>query len=168
MIRDASDADLPAIVQIFNQLLATTTIEWTDEVHTVSGRHQWLHEHRERGDPVVVAVDDDGDDGDVVGVAAYGDFRDVTKWPGYRFTVEHSVHVRQDRWGRGIGRSLMDALVERARLAGKHVIVGAIDADNVASIEFHRRIGFVEVARMPEVGFKHDRWLGLVFVQRVL
>ncbi|TML15133.1 MAG: N-acetyltransferase family protein [Actinobacteria bacterium] len=165
MNREASDADLPAIVEIFNQLLATTTIEWTDEAHTVDGRRQWLHEHRERGDPVLVATDDAAQ---VVGVAAYGDFRDAKKWPGYRFTVEHSIHVRQDCWGRGVGRSLLEALVAQARLAGKHVMVGAIDEDNVGSIEFHRRLGFVEVARMPEIGFKHDRWLGLVLVQRTL
>ena len=130
----------------------------------VDGRRKWLHEHWERGDPVLVAIDG----ADVVGVAAYGEFRDAKRWPGYRFTVEHSIHVHQDRWGRGIGRSLLNALAERARSAGNHVMVGAIDAANVASIEFHLRLGFVEVGRMPEVGYKHDRWLGLVLVQLIL
>jgi len=90
------------------------------------------------------------------------------RWPGYRFTVEHSVHVRQDRWGRGIGRMLVEALVDRARLEEKHVMVAGIDASNVRSIRFHERLGFFEVARMPEIGEKFGRRLDLVLVQRLL
>jgi phosphinothricin acetyltransferase len=90
------------------------------------------------------------------------------KWPGYRFTVEHTVHVREDHWGSGAGRALMEELVERARAAGKHVMVGALDGANEASLRFHARLGFVEVARMPEVGRKFGRWLDLVLVQRIL
>ena len=101
-------------------------------------------------------------------MASYDDFRDSQKWPGYRFTVEHSVHVRESAWGNGVGRALMLALMQHARVAGKHVMVGGIDADNEDSIRFHDRLGFVEVARMPELGYKLDRWLGLIFVQRML
>ena len=113
------------------------------------------------GHPVLVAVDAEV----VVGWATYGDFRDTGRWPGYRFTVEHSVHVAESHWGRGVGRALMVALVETARRAGKRVMVAAIDAGNVGSIEFHARLGFVEVGRMPGVGDKWGQRLDLVLMQ---
>jgi phosphinothricin acetyltransferase len=113
-----------------------------------------------------VLVADSG--GDVLGYAAYGDFRDSVARPGYRFVVEHSVHVARDHWGLGVGRALLEALIERACAAGIHVMVGAIDSSNVDSIAFHARLGFVETARMPEVGHKFGRWLDLVLMQRTL
>jgi L-amino acid N-acyltransferase len=160
-IRPASDADLPQIVEIVNALLSTTTIEWTDRPHTLEGRRAWLAQHQSDGDPVLVAEEQ----GEIIGFACYSDFRDSKKWPGYRFSVEHTVHVRQTWWNKGIGRQLLVALIEHARAAGKHVLIAAIDGDNLQSIEFHRRLGFREVARMPEVGFKQDHWLSLVFMQ---
>ena len=90
------------------------------------------------------------------------------RWPGYLPTVEHSIHVREDCWGRGIGRRLIDALVARARAEGKHVMVAGIDSENVGSIRFHERCGFFEVARMPELGTKFGRRLDLVLMQRLL
>ncbi len=161
-IRDAREEDLPQVVAIQNALIPTTTIEWRDEPYAVDDRQRWLHEHRQHGDPVLVAVDGTR----LLGFAAYSDFRDTHRWPGYRFVVEHTVHVREDQWGTGIGRALVEALVERARLAGKRVVVAAVDGDNAGSIRFHERVGFVEVARLPRLGFKHDRWLDLVLLQR--
>jgi phosphinothricin acetyltransferase len=161
-IRDATDADLAQVAAIQNALIATTTIEWRDEPYTLDDRRRWLEEHRTAGDPVLVAVEGDS----VLGFAAFSDFRDTRKWPGYRFAVEHTVHVREDQWGSGVGRTLVDALLERARAAGKRVIVAAVDGDNDGSIRFHERLGFVQVARLPGVGFKHDRWLDLVLLQR--
>jgi L-amino acid N-acyltransferase len=99
-----------------------------------------------------------------VGVAAFGWFRDVVKRPGYRFTVENTIHVRGDRWGSGIGTELMRALIDAARQSGKHSMVAAIDGENEASIRFHERLGFVEVARMPETGAKFGRWLDLILL----
>ena len=106
--------------------------------------------------------------GDVVGFAAYGTFRGAGKWQGYRFTVEHTIHVREARWGAGVGKTLLRELINRARNAGIHVMVGAIDADNIASIRFHESQGFSVVARMPEVGYKFERRLDLVLMQRIL
>ena len=163
-IRDARHDDVATITTIYNQLIASTTIEWTETPHTESERATWLTHNVAEGNPVLVAVLGD----QVVGVASYDDFRDSAKWPGYRFTVEHSVHVRQDLWGHGVGRALMHALVQRARAAGKHVMIGAVDADNTDSIRFHERLGFVEVGRLPETGYKLGRWLGLVLMQRAL
>jgi L-amino acid N-acyltransferase len=163
-IRDATEADLPTITEIANALLLTTTHEWTEELHTVDERAAWLASKRALGLPVLVAVDD----GDVVGWATYGDFRDSTRWPGYRFTIEHSIHVAESHWGRGVGRALLGALVEHARAAGKRVIVAAIDSSNERSIRFHERLGFDLVARMPGVGDKWGQRLDLVLMQREL
>ncbi len=164
VVRDATVEDLPAITSIYNALLETTTHEWTESSHTVAERAAWLAEHTATGMPALVAVDD----GEVVGWATFGDFRDSVRWPGYRFTVEHSIHVRGDSWGRGVGRALIEALEARARDAGKHVMVAGIDSANERSIRFHERLGFVEVARMPEVGEKFGRRLDLVLMQRIL
>jgi phosphinothricin acetyltransferase len=166
-IREAGGGDVAAITAIQNALLTTTTFEWTETPHTEAGRHAWLERQRAAGHPVLVAVDGDGH-GEVVGWAAYGDFRDSAKWPGYLPTVEHTVHVRGDQWGRGVGRRLMDALVEHARAAGKRVMVGGIDGTNVDSIRFHERLGFVETARMPGIGVKFGQRLDLVLMQRTL
>jgi L-amino acid N-acyltransferase YncA len=163
-IRDAHERDVEAITALYNQYIATRTIEWTERPHTIEGRKRWLAAKREGRWPVLVAERD----GEVIGVATYGDFRDSTEREGYRFVVEHSVHVAEQAHGQGCGRALMEALVEQARDAGLHVMVGAIDGENPGSLKFHERLGFVEVARMPEVGYKFDRWLTLILVQRVL
>jgi L-amino acid N-acyltransferase len=82
--------------------------------------------------------------------------------------MELTIHVDGEHHGRGVGRALIDALIERARDAGVHVLVAGVDGEHDASIAFHQRLGFVEVARMPEVGRKFDRWLDLVLMQRVI
>jgi phosphinothricin acetyltransferase len=112
-----------------------------------------------RGEPVLVAVDSSG----VLGFSTFGDFR---SWPGYRYTVEHTVHVRSDSRGRGIGSELLQALFPRAEALGKHVMIAGVDAANTASIRFHERLGFERAGHLKEVGNKFGRWLDLVFLQR--
>jgi phosphinothricin acetyltransferase len=160
IVRHANTADSEAIASILNALLATTAIEWTDTPHTAESMREWLDEH----ETVLVAEERS----EVVGVAAFGWFRDAIRRPGYRFTVENTVHVREDHWGSGVGRTLMDALIDEAQRSGKHTMVAAVDGANVASIRFHQRLGFTEVARMPEVGAKFGRWQDLVLLQRHL
>jgi L-amino acid N-acyltransferase len=164
VIRDALDDDLPAIVDLQNALLSTTTIEWTETTHTVPERAEWLRRQRAVHNPVLVAIVGR----ELVGWSSFSDFRDTTKWPGYRHTVEHTVHVREHNWGGGVGRALMSRLLDAATSLHKHVMVGAVAGENEASILFHERLGFVEVARMPQVGAKFGRWLDLVLVQKRL
>lgn len=163
-VRDATAADVPAILGLYNALIPTTTVAWTEELETLDGVEAWFAAKADRAHPVLVAVDDAS--GEVVGYCTYGDFRDVRRWPGYRFTVEHTVHVRGDHHGTGVGRALVEALLERARAAGLHTVVAAVDGANEGSVRFHERLGFEVVARMPELGFKHGRWLDLVLLQR--
>jgi len=164
IVRDAVDGDMPRCRDLYNALVETTTVAWTDKKQTLRQRRAWFRRQQRAGYPVLVA--DDG--GRVVGFAAYGSFRGSGKWTGYRHTVEHTIHIDRDRWGQGVGRSLMEELIARARLDGVHVMVGAIDSDNVESIRFHERLGFREVARMPEIGVKFGRWLDLVLMQRII
>jgi phosphinothricin acetyltransferase len=140
-----------------NALLASTTIEWRYEPYSVEAMLEWMQTH----ECVLVAERD----GQVVGLATFGPFRDTTKWPGYRFTVENTVQVREDHFGTGVGRVLMRALIKEAKGRGKHSMIAAVDGANEASIRFHERLGFVEVARLPEVGAKFDRWLDVVFLE---
>jgi phosphinothricin acetyltransferase len=157
-------ADAVAINALYNATVATTTVQWTEHLESVTTRQAWVEKHLDAGNPVLVAEIDY----EVIGFASYDDFRDSTKWPGYRFTVEHTIHVDGEHHGAGVGRDLLRSLIERASAAGKHVMIGAIDGANAGSIRFHAREGFVEVARLPEVGFKFGRWLDLVLVQRIL
>jgi L-amino acid N-acyltransferase len=162
-VRDAAFEDLPAIVDLVNVAVDTTTV-YSERRYTIDDRTVWLTARRERGFPVLVAEAD----GRFVGFGTYGDFRDSIALPGYRTTVEHSVYVVAEHHGDGVGRLLVEALLERARAAGIHVMVGAVDAENEASLRFHQRLGFVEVGRMPEIATKWGRWLDLVLVQRTV
>ena len=161
LIRDATEADVPGILEIYNEVIANTTAVYAEEPVTLDDRLAWMRGRHARGFPVIVAMDG----GDVAGFASFGEFRSS---PCYRNTVEHTVHVRADRRKLGIGRALLMALIPRAVAMGKHVIIGGIDSSNHGSMELHRRLGFVEVARFREVGRKFDRWLDLVFMQRIL
>ena len=163
-IRDETAADLAATLNIYNELITSTTVAWAEQPQTLEERREWFEAQARRGFVSLVAVEG----GEVVGMANYGDFRDSLHWPGYRFTAEHSIHVRSDRRRSGVGRMLMDELIARAGRNGIHVLVAGIDADNGDSIRFHERLGFVEVARMPETGQKFGRWLDLVLMQRIL
>jgi phosphinothricin acetyltransferase len=163
-IRAAVPEDVPAITEITNALIESTSYEWREEPHTIEDRIRWLEGHDARDEPVLVAVEGDR----VVGWTAYGDFRDSTRWPGYRFTVEHTIHVAETHWGAGVGRARLSRLCELAAASGKRVIVAGIDGSNEDSIRFHARLGFTEVGRMPGVGDRAGRRLDLVLMQRDL
>ena len=113
-VRDAYEQDLGSVLEIYNDVIATSTAIYRDEPATLGDRRDWWAQRVNQRYPVLVAVDH----GEVVGFASFGDFR---MWPGYRFTVEHTVHVRAGMRGQGVGTALMRLLVERAARLGKHV-----------------------------------------------
>jgi phosphinothricin acetyltransferase len=178
-IRPAVEDDLAAITEIYNSTIPTTTAAWTEELQTLDERRAWFRDRTAAGDVVLVAeeagsgAEEAGSGaeeagGGVVGFAGYGEFRDNHLWPGYRTTVEHTIHVREGHRDRGTGGQLIEALVSAAAAHGLHVMVAAIDGANLGSCAFHSAHGFVEVARMPETGRKFGRWLDLVLMQRIL
>ena len=158
-IRAAAESDLPGLLAIYNDVIATSTAVYSYIPTTLEERTTWWRARVGMGYPVLVAVDDSG----VLGFSTFGDFR---TWPGYRFTVEHSVHVRADTRGRGVGKELVIALFPLAEALNKHVMIAGVDAANEASIRFHERLGFEKAGHLREVGHKFDRWLDLVFLQR--
>ncbi|MBR0672303.1 GNAT family N-acetyltransferase [Neoroseomonas soli] len=160
-IRAATEADLPAITAIYNQVIATSTAIYADDPLTIEDRRAWLSARRAAGYPVLVAEEG----GEVLGLSTFGDFR---AFPGYRHTVEHSVHVRADARGRGLGSALVAALFEPALALGKHVMIAGVDAANEGSIRMHQRLGFERGAVLREVGRKFGRWLDLELMQKFL
>jgi L-amino acid N-acyltransferase YncA len=160
-IRDASHRDLAAILAIYNEVIRNSTAVFSDAEFSQARGEGWFASKAEQGFPFIVACDAT----DVVGFGTFGEFR---AWPCYRYSVEHSVHVRADRRGRGIGRMLIIELIERAKTMQKHVMIAGIDADNTASIGLHESLGFKKVGHFHEVGFKFGRWLDLVFLERAV
>jgi len=162
-VRDATEADLAGILAIYNEVIRTSAAVYTEQEATFEDRKAWFAQRTGQGYPVLVAHDPA--DGSVLGFATFGDFR---PWPGYRHTVEHSVYIRADARGRGLGTALMEPLLRRAASLGKHVMVAGIDAANPASIRLHEWLGFERVGMLREVGMKFGHWLDLVFMQRFL
>jgi L-amino acid N-acyltransferase len=162
LITDASEADLPGILAIYNDAVEFTTAIWNETLVDLANRRAWLVERTAAGFPVLVARDAAGE---VLGYASYGAWR---PHDGYKHTVEHSVYVRADQRGQGLGPLLMQALIERARAADLHVMVAAIESENATSIRLHQRLGFVTTGQMPQVGRKFGRWLDLTFMQLIL
>ena len=152
-IRPATEADLPAILAIYNDAVMKTTAIWNEAPSDLESRHLWLAARRKAGFPVLVA-DEDG----VQGYGSFGEFR----------PFEHSVYVLDEAQGKGLGRMLLAALVEEARRMGKRVMIGAIDASNWASLALHENMGFEETGRLPGVGEKFGKRLDLVLVQLTL
>ena len=162
IISDAAEADLPALRDIFNDAVLNTTAIWMDNVVDLANRQAWFAARAQQGYPILVA---ENADGEVVGYASFGDWR---PFDGFCHTVEHSVYIRADQRGKGLGPQLLTALIERAKACDKHVMVAAIESGNAASIGLHQRLGFAITGQMPQVGRKFGRWLDLTFMQLIL
>ncbi|KGD85861.1 acetyltransferase [Rhizobium sp. YS-1r] len=158
LVRDATEADLPTIMEIYNDAVANTTAIWNEVLVDLDNRKEWFAARRARGFPVLVAEVG----GKVAGYASYGDWR---AFDGYRHTVEHSVYVHRDFRGSGIGRLLMQELIERAASNGVHVMIAAIESENAASIRLHEKLGFRVAGKFSEVGTKFGRWLDLTCME---
>ena len=159
-IDEASAEDIPAITAILNHAAAHTTATWHEYPKTVAEMAEWFAA-RKRDYAVLAARDTSG----LLGYGSYGPFRVPS---GYRLSAEHSIYVREDARGHGIGKALLAALIDRARGQGLHMLIGGIDSENSLSFTLHKAFGFEETGRLPEIGRKFDRWLTLVFLQKRL
>jgi phosphinothricin acetyltransferase len=157
-IRDAAFSDIAQITEIYNSIVLTSTAIYNDRCVTAEERADWWVRRVKQGFPVIAAVEGPS----LLGYGSFGEFR---SWPGYRFTVEVTVHIREDVRGRGIGTLLLTALIARARAMGRHVVVAAVDSENQASLRFLERQGFVYAGQLKEVGYKFGRYLDLNFLQ---
>ncbi|HXG46133.1 MAG TPA: GNAT family N-acetyltransferase [Methylomirabilota bacterium] len=161
-IRPATHADLPAILEIYNEAVLNTTGTYDYEPRSLEQRRQWFEERRQGGYPVFVAEEETGR---IVGWSALNPYHSR---PGYRFTAENSVYIAADRRGQGVGKRLLAPLIDAARQRGLHAIIAAIDATNAASVRLHERFGFKVVGQFKEVGFKFGRWLDVTYMELLL
>jgi phosphinothricin acetyltransferase len=176
-LRDATVADMPQVLEIYNHIILNTTAVYSYTAHTLEMREQWLKQRTEDGFPVFMVEEEvdeasassssSGSSGTtsktILGFGSYGAFR---AWAGFKYSVENSVYVAEHARGKGAGKLLLQAIIDHAKSSNKvHAIVAGIDATNVASIALHRRFGFVETGTMKQVGFKFGRWLDLAFLQ---
>lgn len=157
LIRPASFDDLASINSIYNHYVPTSTTTYQEVESTMQERIAWFNG---RDDRHVVTVAER--EGEIVGWGCLNPFRARS---GYRFTVEDSVYVRPDRQRCGIGSAILRDLIGRARQNGFHTMIAGIDAEQAASVALHSRLGFIECARLHEVGFKFNRWLDVIFME---
>lgn len=151
-----------AILAIFNDAILTSTALYDYHPRTLDSMVAWFAA-KQKGQLPVVGIENAS--GVLQAFGSYGSFR---AWPAYKYTVEHSVYVHRDHRGQGLGRLVVETLIDRARQQDLHVMMGGIDAANAASIALHEQLGFKHVGTLPQVGFKFDRWLDLAFYQLLL
>jgi L-amino acid N-acyltransferase YncA len=160
-IRNATPADAEAIRAIYNDAVVNTTAVFDYEPRSAEAQAAWLTMKAEQKLPVLVAEDN----GTVLGYASYGQFR---PWPAFQFTVENAIYIAPNRRGQGIGRKLLGELIAVARGHGLRSMVAGITAENSASLALHEKLGFERTGLIRDSGWKFERWLDLIFLQRML
>ena len=163
VVRPSRDTDVEAMLAIYRRHIRDGIEDSVDDSGTpepddLRDRRKNLRNHRL---PHLVACYG----GDVVGYAYVVLFR---KRPAYRYTVKHSIYVHHAQVGQGIGRILMQELIDVCAAAGFRQIIGYIDADNAASLGLHAKFGFSRVGLLPGVAYRHGRWADTIMVQRSL
>ena len=160
-IRNARENDVQPMLDIYNEIIANTTAVFQYDLHTLQMRKEWFKQKQQENLPVFVAEENNV----IVGFSTFGQFRN---WQAYKYSVENSVYVQADCRGKGIGKLLLQPLIDAAKQMQLHTVIAGIVADNEASIALHKQFGFIEVAHFKEVGYKFDKWLDLKFLQLML
>ncbi len=162
-IRDAQLPDMPAVREIYNYYVANSTVTFDEDAMTLREWKAKFTYLQKLGMPFLVA---ESPSGQLLGYAL------VSPWKqkrAYRYTVENSIYLGPAAAGKGLGRALLAELITRARAAGlKEIIAVIADQGAEASIALHEKFGFEEIGRMGRVGYKFDRWLGTVLLQKSL
>ena len=163
ILRDATDGDLADINDIYNHYVLTCTCTYQEEPDTIDDRKAWFKAHGP-DHPVIVAEVA----GEIVAWGALSPFGSVHSRRAYRFTIEDSVYVRHDMHGRGIGTAVLAELIRRAKELRYRSILASCSMDRTTSIGLHEKFGFCKVAHFREVGFKFEKWLDVVYLQKTL
>ncbi|MCB1336415.1 MAG: N-acetyltransferase [Maritimibacter sp.] len=161
MIRLAGAWDAGDIASIWNPVIRETAITFNAVEKDPDELVRFMAARADAGQATFVAEED----GAVLGFATYGQFRGGV---GYARTMEHTVMLAEAARGRGLGRGLMAAVEDHARAGGAHSMIAGVSGDNPDGVAFHAALGYVELARLPEVGWKNGRWLDLVLMQKKL
>jgi len=157
-VRKAREDDLPAIQRIYNDEILTGTATWDEAPWTMERRRDWFAGHDDLT-PVLVAEAAEGN------VAGFAYLSRMSEKSGWRFTREDTIYLDPAFRGRGVGRVLLEALLEEARRIGLRLIVASITSENAASIALHRGCGFETVGTFRNAGFKFGRWLDTTDMQ---
>ena len=162
VIRDAVEADFNAITEIYayNVLHGTGTfaLEPPSREDMLAG----FASVQAMRLPYIVAVEDEH----ILGYAYASPFR---ARPAYRYGVEDSIYLAPDQTGKGLGKALLNRLIELCTERGLYTMIAVIgDSDNAASIGVHLSCGFTQTGALPRAGFKFGRWLDVVFMTRDL
>lgn len=160
-IKPVIRSDIPAIREIFNEVLRNTNSIYREVEASLEDRYAWFDGKTQEGFPIFGAYEGER----LIGYASYGVWRSAQ---GYKKTVELTIHIEKPYRGKGVGSLLMRSLIEQAEDDGFHAMIAAIDSENQGSLDFHKKFGFFESARMPEVALKNGKWLTLVFMQKLL
>ncbi|MFD2907479.1 GNAT family N-acetyltransferase [Flavobacterium ardleyense] len=160
-IRTYSVADCPAILAIINEAILTSTALYDYLPRTLEHQIAIFEDKISKGFPIIVAEENN----QVIGFGYYSEFRFRE---AYKFTVEHSVYADKNYIGKGVGKLLLTELIQLAKAQKLHTMIGVIDSENVASITFHEKFGFEKAGYIKESGFKFDKWLDSVFMQKML
>lgn len=160
-IRNYKTEDTPAILEIINYNILNSTALYDYEPRTLVNQIAIFEDKLQKRFPIIVALENEI----VVGFGYYSEFRFRE---AYKFTVEHSVYAHPNHLEKGIGKLLLEELIHLAKAQKLHTMIGVIDSENQKSIDFHKRFGFEIVGTIKESGFKFDRWLDSVFMQKML
>lgn len=160
IVRRATHADAPAINDIYNHYVRTSTATFDTVEMSLPDRIAWLAHHGDEHPVFVVQRADT--------VVAWGSLSPWATRAAWRRTVEVSTYVAASVLGRGIGPVLLQALVESARSQGHHAVIAQISSDNLPSLKMGERAGFERVGTLHEVGYKFDRWIDLAMLELVL
>ncbi len=152
----------PAILDIFNDAIVNSTALYDYKPRTLETMHAWFDLKDKTKQPVIGV---ESESGELMGFATYGVFRDK---PAYKYSVEHSVYVTSQYRGKGVGRFLLKEIIELAKQNGIHMMIGAIDASNLVSVNLHKSLGFEHCGTIKQTGFKFGKWLDLDFYQLIL
>ncbi|MBX3098208.1 MAG: N-acetyltransferase [Salinibacterium sp.] len=162
-IRAAELGDLPSIREIYNHYVLNSSITFDDNPWTFPELRKKFERAGQRGMPFIVA---ENPSGQLLGFAYVYPWKEKA---AYRFTVQNHIYLGPASTGKGLGKALMTELIARSQAAGlKEMIALIADKNADASINLHERFGFKEVGHMGRVGYKFDRWLGTVMMQRSL
>ena len=162
-IRDAVEADLPSVREIYNHYVLNSSITFDEKPQTLAALRKKFAQSQKLRMPYLVA---ESPSGQLLGVAW------VFPWQGNaanRRSVELSIYLGPAATGKGLGKALLERLLGEAKAAGIREVIAVIaDKGADASIQMHKKFGFKESGRMGRVGFKFDRWLGTVTLQKRL
>ena len=161
-LRPCTEQQLPEILDIFNDAILHSTALYDYKTRTLEMMQSWYAAKQKGNFPIVGAFDENNL---LLGFSTYGMFR---VRPAYKYTLEHSVYVRPDKRGQGLGKILLREIIKKAEQQNFHVLVGVIDASNTISMKLHEAEGFVLTGIMKEVGYKFDKWLDAAFYQLIL